>query len=208
MLKRLSAASVAVLCACGPAEVRVGEGKIPKIEGDQTFTLGQYTCGNPITAQGYTVSTRSINGDADCEFTFDQLVEVIRAADYQNIPDLQGASNLVQKVELRVEALAFVDASNNMPLDYNGYVKTLALNVDGQQVADKSTLASLPTTVALTGAALTNIKTRVDARQPASVHATAIMVVPKSPAPPPELKVTYKAQPTVVLGPGNVSLPQ
>ncbi len=211
MFKRLLTATALALCACGASPVvRVGEGKIPKIEGDKTFSLGTLVCGMPISDGNYTVTTRDVNGGADCEYSFDQLVEVVRASDYQQIPDLMGAGNLVQAVEIKVETLSFSDASNNMPIDYNdaARVKSLALNVEGQQVADKATLSKLPATVPLSGTALTNIKTKVDARQPASVHATAILVVAKMPPLPAQLKVVYKAQPTLVLGTGSVNLGQ
>jgi len=211
MFQRLLWAGAALLMACGASpEVRVGEGKIPKIEGDRTFSVGTLVCGMPITDGNYTVTTKDVNGGADCEYAFDQVVEVVRASDYQQIPDLQGAGNLVQKIEIKVETLAFSDAMNDMPLDYNdsSRVKSLALNVEGQQVADKSTLSTLPATVTLSGAALNTIKVKVDARQPASVHATAVLTVAKMPPLPAQLKVVYKAQPTLVLGTGTVNLGQ
>ncbi len=210
MFKRLSAACVALLLACGASpEVRVGEGKIPKVSGNKTFSIGTHVCGDPIAADGYTVTSKEVNSGADCEYSFDQVVEVIRQSDYDTIGDLKLSSNLVQAIEFKVETLSFTDpAKNNMPLDYNGYVKTLSLRVEGQEVADKSKLAMLPITVKLTGSALSTIKVKVDARQPASVHVTAVLVVPKSPPLPAELNVTYSAQPTLVLGTGTVNLGQ
>lgn len=206
MFKRLSGLGVLALCACGTAgEVRVGADQgIPAIKGNTEFTLGNYTCGQPIAAQGYTVTT-TVKG-TDCEFSFDQVVEVIRDSDYKNIPDLMGSSNLVQAIELEVKQLKFSDAATGTALSFDTYVKSAALKIDGQQVADKSTLATLPTTVRLEGAALTNIKSKVDARLPASVHATAIMLVPSTPKPPDRLKVDYDAQPTLILGAGKINL--
>ena len=52
------------------------------------------------------------------------------------------------------------------------------------------------------------LKAKVDARQPASVHTTSVVVIPSSPPPPKQLKIDYDAQPTLVLGPGKVNLPQ
>lgn len=192
------------LCACSAAEVRIGEGKIPSITGSDSVTLGSYTCGQPIADDTYTVTT--VDRGADCEFNFDQNVTVISAADYQNIPDLQGSTNLVQAVEITVKTFKFSDASNNMALNLDTYVKSVVLKVDGEQVATKATLAKLPATVTLSGTALTNIKAKVDVRQPATVRATATMVVPKMPAPPAQLKVEYDAQPTLVLGAGGIKL--
>lgn len=204
MFERRSALALLVFCACTAAEVRIGEGKIPSITGSDTITIGTYTCGQTFTSNEYTVTTT--DRGADCEFNFDQDVTIISQTDYQNIPDLQGSTNLVQAVEITVKTLKFSDGANNMTLDLNGYVKTVVLKIDGQQVATKDTLSKLPVTVRLEGTALNNIKAKVDARQPASVHATATMVVPKTPAPPNQLKVEYDAQPTLVLGAGKINL--
>jgi hypothetical protein len=208
MFKPLASVVALGLCACGSgAEVRVGAAQgIPAIKGSSQFTLANYTCGMPITAQGYTVTTTVVGNN--CQFNFDQVVTIIRDSDYKNIPDLQGSSNLVQAVELQVNKLAFSDATTGTSLDLNTYVQSASLSVEGQQVADKSTLASLPTTVRLTGDALNNVKAQVDARMPASVHATAVMVVPQMPKPPDHLQVDYDAQPTLVLGTGSIKLGQ
>src|SRR2546421_372133 len=72
---------------------------------------------------------------------------------------------------------------------------------EAKKLAEKPTLPNLPATVRLEGATLTNLKAAIDARIPASVHATATLLVPMSPAPPASLKVIYDAQPTIVLGP-------
>lgn len=208
MFKRLSALGLlALAAACGPAEVRIGkEQGIPSISGSDTLNISSYTCGMPITSGEYTVTT-AVKG-SDCEFTFDKVVTVVRAEDYEKIGDLKISANLVQAVEVEVKTLKFTDASNGTSLDLNTYVKSASLKVDGEQVATKDTLASLPKTVRLEGAALTNIKAKVDARQPATVHATAVMLVPMSPRPPDQLKVEYDAQPTLVLGAGKINLGQ
>lgn len=207
MFKQVSALVVVMSCACSAPEVRVGKAEgIPPISGSNAFSLGTYTCGMPIAAEGYTVTT-AVKG-TDCEFTFDQVVNVIRESDYANVPDLKGTSNLLQAVELEVTKLAFTDAATSTSLDFNNYVKAASLKIDGQQVADKSTLSSLPTTVRLEGAALNNIKAKVDARAPATAHATAVLLVPDMPKPPASLKVDYDAQPTLVLGTGSISLPK
>ena len=203
MLNR-SALLLLALCGCTAAEVRIGEGKIPSIKGSDTINIGTYTCGQPISDDTYTVTTT--DKGSDCEFSFDQDVTIITADDYKDIPDLQGSTNLVQAVEITVKTLKFSDGANGATLDLDTYVKSVTLKVDGQQVATKETLASLPKTIRLEGTALTNIKSKVDARQPASVRATATMLVPKSPAPPAQLKVEYDAQPTLVLGTGNINL--
>jgi hypothetical protein len=201
MFNRISIALAVALCACGGfLEYRLGAAEgIPKVAGSQSFSIGNYTCGMTFSQGGYTVTT-TVQG-SDCLFAFDQQVQVLSSGDYQQIPDLKVTTNLVKAVELNVTTLSFVDASNNMALDINTYIKAATLKIDGQQVADKTTLSKLPATVRLEGATLTNLKSAIDARVPASVHATATLLVPMSPAPPMNLKVIYDAQPTIVLGP-------
>ncbi len=191
--------------ACGPPEVRVGASDgIPAVKGSTTVSLANFTCGQPIPAGDYTVTTQAV---ADgCQLSFDKDVSVLTANDYQKIPALQGSSNLVQAVELEVTQLDFTDASSGAKLDLATQVVSATLSVNGQQVADKAALSHLPTTVSLTGDALTPLKAKVDARQPASVHTTSVVVLPTSPPPPSQLKVDYDAQPTLVLGTGSVQL--
>ncbi len=148
-------ACCAVLVACNP-EVRVGASDgIPSLNGSSDFTLGDFTCGEPITAQDYTVTT-TVQSNGDCLLAFDNDVTLLTADDYQNIPDLKGASNLVQEVDLTVNKLSFTDAATNTALDFNSVCRSPQRSrADGQQVADKTTLPSLPVTVVLTGDALT-----------------------------------------------------
>ncbi|MBK7864988.1 MAG: hypothetical protein IPJ65_41595 [Archangiaceae bacterium] len=207
MFKPLISLAVLALCACGSAaEIRVGKAQgIPQLKGSKDFDLGTFNCGDTFSSDGYTVTSAKVG--TDCELTFDQQVTLIRQSDYESIPDLKGTSNLVQAVELEVTQLAFADGTGTA-LDLNGYVKTVELKVEGQKVADKSTLASLPTTVRLEGDALNTVKQAVAARTPAVVHATAVLVVPQSPAPPAHIKIDYDAQPTLVLGTGKINLGQ
>ena len=191
------------LFACGPAELRIGAGQgIPAIKGNQEFSLDNFTCGKPITSQGYTVTT--VDKGDDCEFNFDQTVTVIKASDYDQIAEFKVPTNLVQALELEVRKLTFIDAVKGTGLDTDNYVKTMSLSVGGQFLADKSSLSSLPKTVRLEGEALNEIKTKVDARQAATTKVTAQMLVPKTPPPPAKLKLDYEAQPTLVLGAGKI----
>lgn len=205
MILRMTAlaALVVVASACGAVEYRIDETKgVPPVKGSTEVQLGaSFTCGSPITTGQYTVTTKVVTGG--CELSFDQDVEVLKASDYQNIPDLQGASNLVQRVELTVKKLAFADGQGT-PLDLQTRITSATLSVNGQVLADKAALAKLPTVVSLQGDALTQVKAKVDARQPASVKATCVVVVPDSPAPPDTLKIDYEAQPAIILGPGKI----
>ena len=130
------------------------------------------------------------------------------AADYGKIPAFQGGAALLQSVELAVTKLDFTDTSTTpaTTLDPATRITSVTAKINGQLVADKSTLSKLPVTVSLTGSALTDVKAKVDARQPASVHVSAVLVIPTSPAPPKKMKVDYASQPTLVLGTGAISL--
>lgn len=206
-MTRRAAMTVAFLLAgCGPVEVRIDETKgVPSVKGDTEVTLGtSFTCGQPIAAGTKTVATRVV-GDG-CEFTFDDTVEVLKASDYEGIPELKAGTNLVQRIELSVKKLAIVDGTTAQPLDLQTRITSLALSVNGQQVADKAAVSRLPIVVKLDGAALSAIKAKVDARLPASVAVKAIAVIPSSPPPPEKLKIDYDVQPAFILGPGDVKL--
>lgn len=191
--------------ACGPVEVRIDETRgVPAVKGQTEISLASYTCGQPIAAGTKSVATRVVPGG--CEFTFDDTVEVLTADDYQSIGELKTASNLVQRIELSVKKLAFVDAATGTALDLSTRVTSVVLSVNGQQVADKAALTHLPVVVKLEGAALTALKAKIDARQPASVAVKAVAVIPDMPAPPERLKLDYEAQPAIILGPGEVKV--
>lgn len=188
---------------CGPVEVRLDETKgIPSVTGSTEVQIAALTCGQPITSGGYTITTTPVSGG--CQLSFHQDVQVLKASDYNSIPDLQGASRLVQRVELQIKKLTFTDAATGQVIDASTRITSATLAINGQQVADKSVLSALPKTVTLAGDALATVKTAVDARQPASVRADCVVVVPDSPKPPDRLKIDYDAQPAIILGPGKV----
>lgn len=202
--RTLAAVAALGLAACGPVEYRIDETKgVPPVTGSTEVSLGAgFTCGMPLTSGQFTVSTKVVTGG--CELSFDQDVQVLKASDYQNIPDLAGASNLVQRVELTVKKLAFTDTASGQALDLATRITSATLSVNGQVLAEKATLARLPAVVSLEGEALSTIKAKVDARQPASVRARCVVVVPDSPAPPEKLKIDYDAQPAIIIGPGKI----
>lgn len=186
--------------ACGQAaEVRVDESKgIPPVKGSTEVALGSFTCGMPIVSGEVTVQTKVVTNG--CELSFDRDVPVIRAEDYTNIPDLKAATALVQRIELTVKRLAFTDAATSTPLDLSTRVTSAQLSVNGQLVAEKESLTSLPKTVTLSGAALDAMKSKIDARQPASVRTRVVLVLPNMPPPPQRLLIDYDSQPAIILG--------
>jgi hypothetical protein len=192
--------ATAVVMACGQAaEVRVDETKgIPPVKGTTEVQLGSFTCNMPITSGDVTVQTRTV--PEGCELSFDKDVQVLKAEDYSGIPEFQGATALVQRIELTVKRLAFSDGATNMPLDLATRVVSAQLSINGQLVAEKATLASLPKVVRLEGAALDAMKARIEARQPASVRTRVVLVIPSMPAPPQRLVVDYDSQPAIILG--------
>lgn len=205
MMARRSAVLVVMglVAACGPVEVRIDETKgVPAVKGQTEISLASFTCGQPISTGTKSVATRVVPGG--CEFTFDDSIEVLTANDYQTIGELKTASNLVQRIELSVNKLAFVDAATGTALDISTRITSVVLSVNGQQVADKAAVSNLPVVVKLEGAALTALKAKIDARQPASVAVKAVAVIPDTPAPPQRLKLDYEAQPAIIIGPGKV----
>ena len=199
---RLSVPVVAamVVCACGVApEIRVDESKgIPPVKGTTEVQLGTLNCGMPITSGDVTVQTKMVAGG--CELSFDRDVPVLKAEDYTNIPDLKAATALVQRIELTVKRLAFTDGATNMSLDLATRVTSAQLSVNGQLVAEKESLTSLPKTVTPPGAALEPMKSKIDARQPASVRTRVVMVLPAMPPPPQRPVIDYDSQPAIILG--------
>lgn len=192
--------ATAAVMACGQAaEVRVDETKgIPPVKGTTEVQLGTFTCGMPITSGDVTVQTKTVA--EGCELSFDKDVPVLKVEDYSGIPEFQGATALVQRIELTVKRLAFTDGATNMPLDLATRVVSAQLSINGQLVAEKATLTSLPKVVKLEGAALDAMKSKIEARQAASVRTRVVLVIPSMPAPPQRLVVDYDSQPAIILG--------
>lgn len=202
MLRRAVLMTVVALSACGPVEFRIDESKgVPTLSGSTKVDLGSFTCGETLPAGDQQVKTRVVTGG--CEFTFDDSIEVLKASDYSAIGELSSTANLVQRVELNIKKLDFLDGAGSK-LDLQTGITSVTLSFNGQQVADKAALASLPRVVSLEGASLATLKAQIDARQNASVAVKAIAVLPDSPPPPAKLKISYDAQPALIIGPGKI----
>lgn len=204
-MRRAVLTSLLLLSACGlfgPAsDNRIDEADgVPNISGNETVDIPtNFTCGTPITSNGITVTTRAVSGG--CEFTLDQDVQVLKSSDYQQYSELTTiGSKLVKAVEINILTLDLTDASTGQKLDLQTRVTSATLSINGQQVAEKAQLANLPFVATLEGNALAPIKSKVEAKQPVSVRASAVVVLPNTPAPPAKLGIKYDAKPAIILG--------
>ncbi len=203
MVRRLSLAALAFM-ACGPLELRIDETKgVPSLSGTTQVDLGSFTCGEPLSSGDFQVNTRQLEGA--CEFTFTHALEVLQTSDYQNIGELKTAANLVQRIELTIQRLDFTDGAG-ATLSLDTQVTSASLHLGGQQVASRDELRNLPHMVQLSGAALNELKAKIDARQPATVNVQAIAVLPNEPPPPARIGLAYEAQPAIILGPGEITI--
>lgn len=204
-MRRAALSSLFLLSACGlfgPAsDNRIDEADgVPNISGSETVDIPtNFTCGADITSNGITVTTRTVTGG--CEFTLDQDVQVLKSSDYQQYSELTTiGSKLVKSVEITIVALDFTDAATGQKLDLQTRVTSATLSINGEQVAEKAQLANLPFVATLGGNALAPIKSAVSAKQPVSVRASAVVVLPNTPAPPAKLGIKYDAKPAIILG--------
>lgn len=202
MLRRITLALAMALTACSAAELRIDETKgVPNLSGTQTVDLGTYTCGDTLPAGDYTVTTTKVTDG--CQFSFDGNVQVLQASDYESIPEFKGAAYLVKRIELNLKKLDFTDGNGGV-LSLSTQVTSATLSINGQEVANKNGLANLPHTISLDGDSLSQLKTQIDNRAPASVRLKAVAVLPDSPPPPAKLGIAYDVQPAIILGPGDI----
>jgi hypothetical protein len=204
-MRRAVLSALVVFSGCGlfgPAsDNRIDEADgVPNISGSETVDIpANFTCGQPITSNGVTVTTTAVTGG--CQFTLDQDVQVLKASDYQQYAELASiGTKLIKSVEINIITLDFTDASTGQKLDLATRVTSATLSINGQQMADKAQLANLPFVATLEGNALTPIKSKIEAKQPVSVSAVAVVVLPNTPAPPAKLGIKYDAKPAIILG--------
>jgi hypothetical protein len=180
-------------------EIRIGANEgLPPIGGTTEVSTDGFVCGEPITTGAGSATTRKVPGG--CELTLAEEIQVIDEPDYARISDLAGFSGLIEAVELQLTEFSFIDSTTDTPLDLATGVTSATLAINGQQVADKTTLMSLPQTLRLTGPGLQPLKDAIYQRQPASLQLSAVVVLPDEPAPPKGLRLQYQAQPTIVVG--------
>ncbi|MBS1148643.1 MAG: hypothetical protein H6Q89_341, partial [Myxococcaceae bacterium] len=115
---RLCTLPLLALTACNfvQPEIRIGAAQgIPSISGTAEVELVAFVCGNVIPAGAYSVTTQVVSGG--CELSFDKDIEIVSAADYQRLPELGSATTLLQRIEVKITKLGFIDADTNVALD-------------------------------------------------------------------------------------------
>lgn len=197
--------TLALTAACGPVEVRIGEAEGAKpmngalVAAVDTTPSSTFQCGNTITAQDtvqtYTVTTRVVTGG--CEFTFDQDVEVIAKGDYDVIKDFRSAVHFVNRVEVAVRKLDFLD-DNGAKMELDTHIRDLELWVNDEQILNMEQVRAVPRTVVLAGPALALIKQAVKNRVACTLHVKARVVLLDT-ATRSGVRCEYASQPTYIM---------
>jgi hypothetical protein len=194
--------AVLALSGCGLLEVHIDETRgVKPLSGTTTVDLPtSAVCTGTFTSNNVTVVATQVTGG--CQFTIDESLEVLKPSDYASISELSIVTNLLKRVELTIKTLAFTDVTTppGVALDLTTQVDSATFTVNGQQIADRSTLTGLPKTVVLSGAALDPVKSAFNARHSIEVHVVVVVVI-KDGHRPSKLKIDFAAQPDFILGP-------
>ncbi len=169
-----------------------------------TTPTSTFQCGQVITAedtvQTYTVTTRVVTGG--CEFTFDQDVEVIAKGDYDVIKDFRSAVHFVNRVEVAVRKLDFLD-DNGAKMELDTHVRDLELWVNDEQILNMEQVRNAPRTVVLAGPALALIKQAVKNKEACTLHVKARVVLLDS-ATRSGVRCEYESQPTYIVSTSEI----
>lgn len=192
--------SVPFAAGCGVIpDVKLGaDAGVPPISGSTTISIPQdYKCGDPITDPNSKYQVKS-SGDIDsCTFTFDQDVTAIKAADYDNNPQLEGA-RVVNGVDIDVKKFAITDAATGK--EPTG-LKDLTGKAFDQVILTREDLKQTPPfTKTVEGDAVEKLKDQVQAKQDIVIPVNVVVVVSLNPAPPAKLQLDFDAQPNLLIG--------
>jgi hypothetical protein len=192
MTRTVAAVALALAVAgCAP-EIRIGAAEgVPRVAGTNDVDLGDFSCGQTVADGEFTVTTRAVFGG--CELSFSRQLQVLSAADARNLKGAGAAGDAVTAIDLEIQKFQLADAQSGTPLA----VSSLTLLVEGTQIADTLTLAKLPATARLSGAALSGVRTAVSNETAAHLSLSGVAVVGAVPA---ALRIDYAVQPVVVLG--------
>ena len=133
------------------------------------------------------------------QVTVTKSVQVIDAATAKGLPSV-GAGTVVQRVELAINTLRFVDAETGTALVAVG-ARHQPHSLVGWKCRrwTKAALTTIPTSITVRGAALTPIEAALHNKTAARVVTKLEAVLPTSPALPAKLSIGASIQPTVVV---------
>jgi hypothetical protein len=170
---------------------------VPPVSGSTTIDVPQdFKCGEAINdpEMKYTITT---SGTAEaCTFTFKQDVMALKASDYADRPELEGA-RFVKRVDIEVKTLAVKDGSTGeklAPEDLTGkaFGSTILTLADLE--------ATPPFTKSVEGKPLEALKAKVENKQDIVIPIEVVIVVNMSPTPPAKIALDFDAQPNLVFG--------
>ncbi|MBK9262767.1 MAG: hypothetical protein IPM54_23560 [Polyangiaceae bacterium] len=173
------------------------EDGIPPVSGSTKIDVPQdFKCGDPIVdpEKKYTVTTE---GTAEkCTFRFDQEVLALKASDYANRPELEGA-RLVKRVDIDVNKLAIADGATGealAPIDMHG-------QAFGSTILTMDDLGKTPPyTKSVEGAPIDALKSKVANKEDIVIPIRVVVVVNMAPTPPAQIALDFDAQPNLVFG--------
>ena len=203
-MRHLALIALLGLAACVPNEVRVSHAQgVHSIDVtlSAAFTSyrGIFACGDTFTGtdalQHYTVTT--VQTEAGCDFTFEQHVELLNAADYGIINEFKDGLHFVQRIELDLTRMSFYDDQGE-----RFALKRLAdlqFSVNGQVVLDLGGYGLLPRSHIFSGAALEGMKRDVRRRAPCAAHLVTHLLLLDDESLSTGVRLEYDAQPTFVV---------
>ena len=203
-MKHLALIALLAAAACGPNEVRVSNAQgVHEINGTLTAAFtgyrGIFACGDTFTStdehQRYTVTT--VQTEAGCDFTFEQNVELLNAADYGIINELKDGLHFVERIELDLTRMSFYDdQGERFALSR---LADLQFSVNGQALLDLGGYGLLPRSNIFSGAALDGMKRDVQQRVPCAAHFVTHLLLLDDESRSTGVRLEYDAQPTFVV---------
>ncbi|UQA62696.1 hypothetical protein [Polyangium aurulentum] len=174
-----------------------GEDGIPPIEGSTAIDIPQdFQCGDPIEDPNDKYTVKS-SGTADkCTFTFQQDVVALKAADYSNRPELEGA-RFVKSIDIEVKKLGVKDAATGKelaPIDLNGKA------FDTTILTKEDLTKAPPYTKTITGAPIDALKANIEQKRDVVIPVNVAVVVSLAPMPPAKIGLEFDAQPAINIG--------
>ncbi len=173
------------------------EDGIPPIQGSTTIDIPQdFKCGAPIEDPNKKYTVTSSGTQEACVFTFKQEVVALKAADYANKPELEGA-RFVNSIDIDVNKLGVRDAATGdklTPIDLNG-------KAFDTTILTKEDLARTPPyTKTLTGAPVDALKSTIQEKKDLVIPVDVMLVVNLAPTPPAKIGLDFDAQPEINFG--------